>query len=186
MAINKDAHVTPCTVKREACYIFVCCQICRVTGALRVYFKSKKSQCARRRMGKVQEMMKECRKRQQRHNVGFRTVYRCISFFLQKSHARRKALVASRSIDDDTKKKVMEVLKPEFMSSEDSATENEEENESGSDESDNETPRRKQGKKKLIRHTLSWRNRECQNAMESLDRKLQRKRTPVEKLCVYA
>ena len=101
-----------------------------------------------------------------------------VYLFLQKSHARRKALVASRSIDDDTKKKVMEVLKPEFMSSEDSATENEEENESGSDESDNETPRRKQGKKKLIRHTLSWRNRECQNAMESLDRKLQRKRTP--------
>ena len=96
----------------------------------------------------------------------------------QKSHARIKALEGSKSISEETKKKVMEVLKPEFMSSEDSATDEEVEevNDNGSG-SDDETPRRK-ARKKLIHHKLRWRNRECQEMMDSLDRKLERKRTP--------
>lgn len=88
----------------------------------------------------------------------------------------------SKSINEETKKRVAEVLKPEFMSSEDSATDEEETNEaieSASDTSDDETPRKTltQPKKKLIRHKITWRNRECQEMMDSLDRKLQRKRT---------
>ena len=63
------------------------------------------------------------------------------------------------------------------MSSEDSVTEDEEANGSGSG-SDDETPRRKQAKKKLILHRLSWCNRECQNMMDSLDTKLEWKGTP--------
>ena len=63
----------------------------------------------------------------------------------------------------------MGVLNPEFMSPEDSASEDEAPDESGS-KSDDETPRRKEGEKKLICHPLTWRNRECQNTMDSLDR----------------
>ena len=61
----------------------------------------------------------------------------------------------------------MEVLKPELMSSEDSATkqEVEEANDSGSG-SDDET-------KKLICHKLRLRNSECQEMMDSLDQKFE-------------
>ena len=60
----------------------------------------------------------------------------------QESHAWRNALEASTSIDEETKKRVMGVFNPEFMSSEDSASEDKAPN-----DSDDETPRRKEEKK---------------------------------------
>ena len=76
MAVNKDDQVTPCIVKRKTYCTSVFFQILfGITGALRVYFKSKKSQYTRKRAGKHQEMMKESRKRQRRHNVSDCTVY---------------------------------------------------------------------------------------------------------------
>ena len=90
----------------------------------------------------------------------------------------------STSIDEETKKRVSEVLKTKFMSSEDSVTEDDKEasnsnaSEENGSESDGDSPRRKKGKKKLIRHKLPWRSNEFQRMMDSLDQKLERKRTP--------
>lgn len=149
-----------------------------------MYFKSKKSQHARRASGKEDDIRKESRKRQRRHNVSFFGFcfffIKIRDFFLQKSHSRIRTLEGSKSISEEVKKKVMEVLKPEFMSSEDSATDEEVDGaggDSGSGSEGDEPPKRKHARKKLIRHKLTWRNRECQEMMESLDRKLERKRT---------
>jgi len=82
MAINKDDQVTPCIVKRKTYCTSVFFQILFwITGALHVYFKSKKSQYTRKRVGKHQEMMKESRKRQRCHNVSDCTVYIVFHFF---------------------------------------------------------------------------------------------------------
>ena len=79
----------------------------------------------------------------------------------------------STSIDEETKKRVSEVLKAEFMSSEDSVTEDDEEasnsnaSEENGSESDDDSPRKK-GKKKLICHKLPWHSNEFQRMMTVL------------------
>ena len=124
-----------------------------IAGALRVYFKSKKSQHMHKRLGKDKEMDKASRKQQRCHNVSLQFIFaHSYIVILQKAHSRLRALQGSTSINEETKKKVCEVLKAEFMSSEDSVTEDEEASNSNANarsgsESDEEGPRRKKGKK---------------------------------------
>ena len=125
-------------------------------------------------------MKKESQKCQRRHNVSLYAIYPCINIVLpQKAHTRQRILEKSKSINEETKSRVFEVLKPEFMSSEDSTTDEEETNDTIESDSDDETTRGTltQPKKKLIRHRIKWRSRECQEMMDSLGRKLKQKRT---------
>ena len=94
---------------------------------------------------------------------------------LQKAHARLRALNQSRTLDEPTKEKIRPVLTADYMSSDDSeidvaATQGEQ-----SSDSENETA--SVGKKRLRRHRLSWRSQEFQKVIESLDRKLERRRS---------
>ena len=47
-----------------------------------------------------------------------------ILLYIQKAHARLRALNQSKTLDDTTKERIRQVLKAEFMSSEESAAEN--------------------------------------------------------------
>ena len=85
----------------------------------------------------------------------------------------------SSTIDEATKQKVEPVLKAEYMSSEESVMEDTDGHASGSSssESDGDSVRDKQkSHKRLIKHTLPWRSREFQRIIESLDRKMERRR----------
>jgi len=63
------------------------------------------------------------------------------------------------------------------MSSEESIVQDTDEDPQSSDESESETPQSKKGLKRLIRHPLTWRSREFQDILESLDRKIARRRS---------
>ena len=93
----------------------------------------------------------------------------------QKAHARLRALNQSRTLDEPTKEKIRPVLTADYMSSDDSeidvaATRGEQ-----SSDSENETA--SVGKKRLRRQRLPWRSQEFQKVIESLDRKLERRRS---------
>lgn len=101
-----------------------------------------------------------------------------ILLYIQKAHARLRALNQLKTLDDTTKERIRQVLKAEFMSSEESAAENTSVEQASSSESDSEQPSAAaRGKKKLIRHKLPWRSQEMQRVMESLDRKIERRRS---------
>ena len=92
-----------------------------------------------------------------------------------------RVLNLSKNIDDATKQKVEPVLKADFMSSEESQYEEcDIDGSSGSDLED-APPRRE---KKLIKHKVSWRSQEMQLIIDSLDRKLDRRRDDrAKKMC---
>lgn len=95
---------------------------------------------------------------------------------LQKAHARLRALNLSKTLDEPTKEKIRPVFIADYMSSDESdvdvaATQVEE-----SSDSENETTT-SVGKKRLRRHRLPWRSQELQKIIESLDRKLERRRS---------
>ena len=78
----------------------------------------------------------------------------------------------STTIHETTKVKFAEVLKAEFMSSDESVVENTDNSDSDSDTDGRSPPTRK---KRLIKHKMSWRSREMQAANDSLDRKIDRR-----------
>ena len=83
----------------------------------------------------------------------------------------------SSTIEEAAKQKYEEVLKADFMSLDESVRQDSDDNaSSGSDreESSRHPPAKK---KRLIKHKLPWRSREMQTVMESLDRKIDRRRT---------
>ena len=88
-----------------------------------------------------------------------------------------KALQKSTTIQATIKQKVEKVLIADYMSSEESIVQDTDEDPQSSGESESETPQSKKGRKRLIRHTLTWRSREFQDILESLDRKIARRRT---------
>lgn len=101
---------------------------------------------------------------------------------LQKAHARLRALNLSTTLSGDDKEKIRPVLKADFMSSDESDANNitrSQPDAGASSESDGEgeRPDPEQRKKKLIRHRLPWRSRELQLTLESLDRKIARRRS---------
>ena len=135
----------------------------------------------RKASGKHQVNAAECRKRQRRHNVSIFVFIHNISyrlFILQKAHARARVLNQSTTIDDSTKKKVLPVLRAEFMSSEESLLEDTNSESAHSDNSEDHEQPHSNDRKRLMRHKLPWRSQEMQKIIESLDRKLERRRTP--------
>jgi len=62
------------------------------------------------------------------------------------------------------------------MSSEESVIEDTDEDFQSSAEIENESPQPKKGRKRLVRHKLTWRSREFQEVLDSLDRKIARRR----------
>ncbi len=102
---------------------------------------------------------------------------------LQKAHARLRVLNLSTTLSSSDKEKIRPVLKADFMSSDesDSGVNNtarsrpdlEESSDSDDDSLQPAGPQRKQ----LIRHPLPWRSKELQLTIESLDRKIGRRRT---------
>ena len=97
----------------------------------------------------------------------------CLIFTLyhkfQKAHARLCALKKSTSINDETKEKIAPLLTADYMSSEESAYVD------SSNSEDDEAEQRR--KKRLIRHPLPWRSAEFWRLLESLDRKIDQRRT---------
>ena len=99
---------------------------------------------------------------------------------LQKAHARLRVLNLSKNIDDATEK-VEPVLKADFMSSEESQYEKRDIDGSSGSDLEDAPPRRE---KKLIKHKVSWRSQEMQLIIDSLDRKLDRRRDDrAKKMC---
>ena len=84
-----------------------------------------------------------------------------------------KALRDSTTLDDETKKRVEPLLTVEYMSSDETAIEDSEDDDSAASDHDQTAK-----KKKLIKHKLQWRSQELQEIMKSLDRKVNRRRTP--------
>ena len=79
-------------------------------------------------------------------------------------------------IDVETKAKFEPLLVAECMSSEESAV-SEPDNERESSNSEAEDEVRHSGRKRLIKHKLTWRSTEFQKIIESLDRKIDRRRS---------
>jgi len=83
----------------------------------------------------------------------------------------------STTLDEESKKKIKPVLNAKFMSSEESAVETDGSGDADHDSSDSE---RVSGcihkKKKLIQHKLPWRSEEFEKVLQSLDRKVDRRR----------
>lgn len=99
---------------------------------------------------------------------------------MQKAHARLRVLNLSTTLNDSDKEKIRPVLKADFMSSDesDSGVNNNERSQTGeSSDSDHDNLQPGPQRKKLIRHRLPWRSRELQLTIESLDRKIGRRRT---------
>ena len=86
-----------------------------------------------------------------------------------------RALKISGSITRETKDKIAPLLTADYMSSEESTYV--ESSDSDNDEVEYVSTSDHQRKKKLVRHTLPWRSAELQRLIESLDRKIDRRRT---------
>ena len=84
--------------------------------------------------------------------------------FFQKLHHRRSVCLVSTSLSQEEKERSLQVLTLDFMSSEETGLE------SGSD---SETPRNKI----FLNKPLPWRSQAANNLMESLDRKIVRRRS---------
>lgn len=106
---------------------------------------------------------------------------------LQKARARLRVLNQSTTLDDATKQKIRPVLKAEFMSSEESVIEEIPTDQEHSSGSDIEESRPLRQRKTLAKHKLPWRSQEMQKVMDSLDRKLDRRRDDRAKgMCLQA
>ena len=123
-------------------------------------------------------MAASSRRRQRRHNVSNIIIGRKLYFILQKAHARLRALNQSQTLDDAMKEKIRPVLTADFMSSEESNAEDlpAEENPASSDESDQEVLVTARKRKSLTKHKVPWRSQELQRIIDSLDRKIDRRR----------
>lgn len=76
------------------------------------------------------------------------------------------------------------MLLAKYMSSEESLVEDSSDDDRNNHASGSDTENAahtKSGKKKLLRHKLPWRSREFEQVIESLDRKLDRRRDPKSK-----
>ena len=81
----------------------------------------------------------------------------------------------SITIDEASKLKFATVLKAEFMSSDESIVEDLNSSEGSGSDTDERTPPTK--KKRLVKHKFPWRSREMQAVIDSLDRKIDRRRS---------
>ena len=89
----------------------------------------------------------------------------------------------SKTLDEPTKDKIRPVLNADYMSSDESEVDVSARR--GEDSSDSEGESSSTGKKRLRRQKLPWRSEELQKVIESLDRKLNRRRTErVKAMCL--
>ena len=103
-------------------------------------------------------------------------------FSFQKVRAHLRVLHQSTGLDDDAKKRIAPVLLAKYMSSEESLVEDSSDDDGNNNHaSGSDTENAAHGKKKLLRHKLPWRSREFEIVIESLDRKLDRRRDPKSK-----
>lgn len=130
-----------------------------IRRALRIYFTTLKSRMRRTAQGKQSKTIQKQRRRQR---------------MINKANSRKRALTQSTSLDDQTKKKLESVLFPDFMSSDESVIISDESD--NPSDSENLTSATFKGKK-LIKHVAVWRSEEFQGYIESLDRKLDRRRS---------
>ena len=127
-----------------------------MVGALRTYFKSKKSQNAKRTSGQSLAIAASARKRQRRHNVS--SIMTCVAcqiiyVLFQKAKARLQVLHQSTGLDDGAKKKIAPVLLAKYMSSEESLVEDSSDDDRNNHASGSDTENAaitKSGKKKLL------------------------------------
>jgi hypothetical protein len=94
-------------------------------------------------------------------------------FLLQKRLQRKKALVNSTTFSEEEKEKIQEILMPEFMSSEESMSEDPSDRDSsGSDMENNNC-----SAKVLVVKKLPWRSSDCLAVLKRLDSRVKRKRS---------
>ena len=82
----------------------------------------------------------------------------------------------SKTLDESTKEKIRPVLNADYMSSDESEVDVAATQSRVEDSSDSESEATSVGKKRLRRHRLPWRSQELLKVIESLDRKLERRR----------
>lgn len=101
-------------------------------------------------------------------------IYELFFLFLQKKANRLATLMKSTSIPEAKKQDLLRFMTPEYMSSEESMSEDEPTSEpNGETDSDDDIPRRK---KVLVCRPLPWRSQMLNEAIKMLDRKASRKR----------
>ena len=182
LAISQDKQYDASIIKREpnSKILIRFSKQLHIVGAARTYFKSRKGYHQQKSSGKQEATAAASRRRQRRHNVRqcwFAWILLSTIFTIQKAHARLRVLNQSKTLDDATKERIRPVLKAEFMSSEESSNENPSVEQEGSSSGSDTEQQLSRGKKKLIKHKLPWRSQEMQLIMESLDRKLERRRS---------
>ena len=99
---------------------------------------------------------------------------------LQKALARKKAVSISTTLSADTKAKIDPLMKADYMSSDESLS-------PGSDQSDcedGEMTTQSSARKRLLKHRASWRSSEFEELIQSIDRKIERRRTERGKMMV--
>ena len=83
----------------------------------------------------------------------------------------------SKTLDEPTKEKIRPVLNADYMSSDESEVDVAATQSRAEDSSDSQSEATSVGKKRLCRHRLPWRSQELLKVIESLDRKLERRRS---------
>ncbi|XP_068696571.1 uncharacterized protein [Montipora foliosa] len=125
---------------------------------MRVHFRTKKRR-AKNIANKLEErVLKERRVRSRKNG---KRLKRCI------------ALKQSSTIAEPDKARYLLCMKNEFMSSEESMTDDSDNSDQGDSDSDVDAPK----PRVLCIRPLPWRSRELNNLMSSLDRKVTRRRT---------
>lgn len=129
-----------------------------IRAAIRAHFKTKKRQKKNNDSERKEQVQQEQRKRSRKN---------------MKRLKRAKALRESTTISQEEKQRYLPCITTDFMSSEESVSEQEEEDDYSS-ESDAEPGSQR---KYLCIKPLSWRSRELNDLMARLDRKIARRRS---------
>ena len=139
-----------------------------LSGAARVYFLTQQRRSKHIDTGKLDESRAKQRRTQRKHNVGEMLaiyIFKYLSCVLQKLRNRRSACTMSTSLSLQEKEDAMKILSLEFISSE----ETDSESGSGSEMT--------QRRKIFMSKPLQWRSPQANNIMQSLDRKIFRRRS---------
>ena len=146
---------------------------------MRTYFKTLKNKTQRERSDKQRQTTKRQRRRQRMINVCIHIVSNCSILCLQKALARKKAVGISMTLSADTKTKLDPLMKADYMSSDESLS-------PGSDQSDCEDGEMttQSSRKRLLKHRATWRSSEFEEFIQSIDRKIERRRTERGKMMV--
>ena len=137
------------------------------TQTTKKYFTTLKRRSRLISTNKISDTRQKQRRLQRKHHVGVHALYilHVYKFCIQKLQIRKATCLASTTLTPEQRDQLGAVLHVEYMSTEESAEE------SGEDECMGERH------KVLIVHTLPWRSARLTEMLQSLDRKIQRKRS---------